>query len=172
MGKKEKTPSPLQSPPKPQDIHRDTYFPMKTKRNVDSSHLDPCLLRCRIWCLILERPADPTTREPCLLYIIEAKGARSVNLQASWEVDDSTGIWKTTSLHVITRSQGQLSRQSHSHRQPAASPGTLLRELGGQGAGNLGKFPPSPTASQTQAGQSPISPNSSAPGGRHTQDLA
>lgn len=59
-GKKEKTPSPLESPPKPQDIHRDTYFPMKTRRNVDSSHPDPCLLRCRIWCLILERPADPS----------------------------------------------------------------------------------------------------------------
>ena len=58
-GKKEKAPSPLQSPPKPQDIYRDTYFPMKTKRNVDSSHLDPCLLHCGMWCLILERPADP-----------------------------------------------------------------------------------------------------------------
>lgn len=151
-GKKEKTPSPLQSPPKPQDIHKDAYFPMKTKRNADSSHLDPCLLH------LVSNSGEtcrPPMREPSLLYIIEARGTHSANLQASQEMDGSTGIWKTTSLHVTTRGQGQLSRQSHSRRQPAAFPGTFLRELGGQGAGNLGKVPPSPTARPRLASHPP-----------------
>lgn len=87
----------------------------------------------------------PITREPCLLYIIEARGTHSANLQASQEMDGSTGIWKTTSLHSPPGARSSCPDKSYSRRQPAAFPGTFLRELGRQGAGSLGKVPPSPT---------------------------